>query len=382
MAAVAISGSIAQRPGRAGHAWVFLSYLLGLRDLGCEVLFLDRLEGRMLGEGERPGRARGSRGARWLVETMRAAGLEDSYCLLLDGGGETIGLSRAEATARLAAADVLLDFNGFLADEELLGAVARRVYLDIDPGFAQMWEELGLARPFDGYDAFATVGSNLGKHDCGVPTGGRRWIPTRQPVLLDRWRPAPGGRAFTSVGSWRGPFAPVEYGGRSYGLRVHELRRFADLPRMVDAPFELALEIDGADEADRELLRERSWGLADPSTVAADLDSYQRYLRGSLAEIAIAKEMYVATRGGWFSDRSACYLASGKPVLAQETGFSDWLPTGEGLLSFASLEEAVLGAEEIRADLDRHQQAAREIAEEYFDSRKVLRELLEAVDGR
>lgn len=372
MAAVAISGSVAQRPGRAGHAWVFLSYLLGFRGLGFDVLLLDRLDGKMLDDGDR--------GAQWLVETMRAAGLEDAYCLLLDGG-ETVGISRRRALERLAAADVLLDFNGFLADEELLGAAARRVYLDIDPGFAQMWEALGLARPFDGYDAFATVGANLGSDTCAVPTGGRRWVATRQPVLLDRWSPAPPGRSFTSVGSWRGPFAPVEYEGRTFGLRAHELRRFAALPTLVDAPFELALDIDPADEADRQLLRERSWGLADPRRVAGDLDSYRHYVRGSLAELAIAKQMYVATRGGWFSDRSASYLASGKPVLAQDTGFGDWLPTGEGLLRFSSLEEAVAGAEEIRADLDRHRRAARQIAEEFFDSRKVLTELLEDLDG-
>jgi hypothetical protein len=381
MTSVAISGSIAQRPRRAGHAWVFLSYLLGFRALGFEVFFLDRLEAGMVGAGEWAAGAGASRGARWLVETMRAAGLDDAYCLLLGGGTETLGVSRGEALARLAGAELLLDFNGFLGDEELLAAAPRRVYMDIDPGFAQMWDDLGLADPFAGYDDFVTVGANVGTEDCPVPTGGRRWIPTRQPVVLERWPAAAAGKAFTSVGSWRGPFEPVEHGGRSYGLRVHEFRRFAELPSLVDAPFELALDIDEEDAADRRLLREGGWGLADPSLVATDLDSYRSYVQTSMAEIAIAKEMYVATRGGWFSDRSASYLASGKPVLAQDTGFGDSLPSGEGLLAFSNLEEARAGAEEIRLDLDRHSAAARAIAEEFFASGRVLTELLEALDA-
>jgi glycosyltransferase involved in cell wall biosynthesis len=381
MATVAISGSIAQRPGRAGHAWVFLSYLLGFRGLGFEVLFLDRLDAGMVDADEWAAGARSSRGARWLVETMRAAGLEDAYCLLLGDGLETVGVSRGEALARLAGAELLLDFNGFLGDEELLAAAARRVYVDIDPGFAQMWDDLGLADPFAGYDDFVTVGVNVGAEGCAVPTGGRRWIPTRQPVVLERWPRAAPGRAFTSVGSWRGPFEPVEHGGRSYGLRVHEFRRFAELPGLVDAPFELALDIDDEDAADRGLLREGRWELADPEGVAGDLDSYRSYVQGSMAEIAIAKEMYVATRGGWFSDRSASYLASGKPVLAQDTGFGDSLPSGEGLLAFSNLEEARTGAEEISRDLPRHSAAARAIAEEFFASERVLAELLEALDA-
>jgi hypothetical protein len=381
MATIALAGSIAQRPGRAGHAWVFLSYLLGFRDLGFDVLLVDRLDAEMLGDAERAAGARASTGTRWLVETMHDAGLDRCYCLLLDEGAETVGLSRRDAMERIGAADLLLDFNGFLGDEELLAAAGRRVYLDIDPGFAQMWEDLDLAHPFEGYDDFVTVAARIGGDDCEVPTGDRHWVPTRQPVLLDRWPVAPPGEAFTSVGSWRGPFAPVEYEGRSFGLRAHEFRRFMELPDLVDAPFEIALDIEEGDDADLRDLRERSWGIADPTLVAADLPSYQHYVRGSMAEIAIAKEMYVATRAGWFSDRSASYLASGKPVLAQDTGFGESLPTGDGLLAFSTLEEAVSGAEEIRVDLGHHSEAARSIAEEHFDSRKVLSRLLEDLDA-
>jgi hypothetical protein len=380
MATIAVSGSLAQRPGRAGHAWVFLNYLLGFRDLGHEVLFLDRLEAAMLGPGEAGLPVRDSRGARWLVETMASVGLDDSFCLLLDGG-ETIGLSRAQALAHLGRSSLLLDFNGFLAEEELLAAAPRRVFFDIDPGFAQMWSELGLTAMLEGHDAFATVGLNLGGPGCTVPGGGREWVTTTQPVLLDRWPALSGGAAFTSVGSWRGPFGPVEFEGVSYGLRAHEFRRFAELPSRCQAPFEIALDIDPADAADAELLRAGGWGLADAAAIGAELGTYRAYIQSSLAEISIAKGMYVQSRGGWFSDRSACYLASGKPVLAQDTGFGAQLPLGEGLLSFEDVDGATAGAEAILAAPERHARAAREIAEEHFDSRKVLPDLLERLGG-
>ena len=380
MTAIAVSGSIAQRPGRPGHAWVFLSYLLGFQGLGYEVLFIDRLSAEMIEDAESGGSLRSSAGARWLSATMRDAGLEDSYSLLLGDGDETIGMPRGEVLDRLRRSVLLLNVNGFLADRELLEAAQKRAYLDIDPGFAQMWEETGLAVLPDGHDAFVTVGLNVGKECCGVPTVGRDWVTTVPPVLLDSWPVTRGGDAFTSIGSWRGPFDPVAYGGRRYGLRAHELRRFAKLPRLVDAPFELALDIDPGDHRDAELLRENSWRLADPLDVAGEPIAYRRYIQGSLAEIAIPKSMYVETKSGWFSDRSACYLASGKPVLALDTGFATSLPTGEGLLRFGDLNEAVRGAEEIRADPDRHSEAARAIAEEHFEAGKVLTVLLEKLE--
>jgi hypothetical protein len=380
MATIAVSGSLAQRPGRAGHAWVFLNYLLGFRDLGHEVLFLDRLEAAMLGPGEVGAAPRDSRAARRLVETMASVGLDDSYALLLDGG-ETIGLSRAEALARLGRSALLLDFNGFLADEELLAAAPRRVFFDIDPGFSQIWSELGLTEMLEGHDAYATVGLNLGGPGCTVPSGGREWVTTTQPVLLERWPAVSGGAAFTSVGSWRGPFGPVEFEGVTYGLRAHEFRRFAELPSHCQAPFEIALDIDPADAADAERLRAGGWGLVDAAPIGAHLETYRTYIQSSLAEISIAKGMYVQTRGGWFSDRSACYLASGKPVLAQDTGFGALLPVGEGLLSFEDMSGAGAGAEAILAAPERHAKAAREIAAEHFDSRKVLPALLERLGG-
>jgi hypothetical protein len=356
---------------------VFLSYLLGFRRLGYEVVFIDRLAGASEPAGPPSAAAAASSPeARWLAATMADAGLEGRYAMLIDGSGETLGLSRRELLRELERASFLLNVNGFLEDEELLAAVPRRVYLDIDPGFAQIWEAEGLANGFAGHDDFVTVGANIGSGDCRVPSGGRRWIATLPPVLLDRWPPAPPGSAFTSVGSWRGPFGPIEHDGVSYGLRVHEFRRFFELPARVAAPFVLALEIDPEDHRDRGALRAGGWELIDPLEELGDFAAYRRFVSSSMAEIAIAKGLYVGTRGGWFSDRSATYLASGKPVLALDTGFGEALPTGRGLLCFTDLDGAVAAAEEVRANLDEHSAAARAIAEEHLDSSAVLRRLL------
>lgn len=179
-------------------------------------------------------------------------------------------------------------------------------------------------------------------------------------------------RAFRGVGSWRGPYGPVESEGRTLGLRVHEFRKFAELPRRVDADFEVALDIDAADQSDVEHMGANGWRLADPLAAAGTPAAYRSFIRSSGAEISIAKNIYVDTKSGWFSDRSACFLASGRPVLALDTGFDGLLPTGEGLLAFRTLEEAVEGVEEILGDWPRHSRAARALAEEEFDAEKVL----------
>jgi len=369
---VVLAGGLAQRVFRGGHDWVFLQYLLGFRRLGFRVTFLDRLETAFFGAENDPA-ARYGMHERAFRDLLRDWGLDrDAY---LDGESGA-GLTRSQAVERVRRADVLINVMGFLTDPELLAAARTRVFLDIDPGFGQMWRELGLADVMAGHDLFVTVGGNVGTTGCEVPACGVEWMATLPPVVLDQWPVVQGGRSFTSVATWRGPFGPVEHAGRRYGLRAHELRRFVDLPRRSGASFRLVLDIDRADDADRRRLVEGGWSLADPSLVA-DPRSYRRFVQRSRAEICVAKGMYVATRGGWLSDRSACYLASGKPVLAQDTGFTRLLPSGEGLLTFGTLDEAVAGVEAIERDYARHSRAARELAERHFDSDRVLRELLE-----
>lgn len=376
---ILVAGALAQKPRQGGHTWVFLQYLLGLKRLGWDVLFLDRLEAEHCVD------AAGGRCAldeslnlRYFLRVMRDFGLEDAFALDYNRGERFIGLPRREALARGARSACLLNVMGFLDDEELLARVPRRVFLDIDPGFGQMWRDLGLHDPFRGHDTLVTIGENIGRPDCAIPTGGLTWIATRQPVVLDFWparEPAGAGR-FTSIGAWRGPYGPVTYRGETYGLRVHEFRKFAPLPRLSGQPFELALDIHPAETDDLALLAGQGWALVDPAVAAADPWVYREYVQRSKAEFMVAKNMYVRARSGWFSDRSICYLASGRPVLAQDTGIGRLYPTGAGLLTFTTLEEALAGVEAVTRDYARHARAARAIAEEYFDAEIVLGRLL------
>jgi hypothetical protein len=383
MTSIVIAGSLAQKPGRGGHSWVFLQYLLGFRKLGWDVTFLDRLEPEMCADAGADGRVEESVNARYFREVMRRFGFEGSYGLLCNGGTRTIGLSRAEILERVSTSAALINVMGFLTDSSILAAARRRVFLDIDPGFGQMWRALGLHDAFSGHDAFVTIAERIGQSDCAIPTCGIRWITTRQPVVLDHWTAdpdAPVDAAITSIATWRGAYAPVAYDGTTYGLRAHEFRKFAALPDRAGRRFEVALDIGDGDAKDADLLRRHGWSLAEPAVAAGDPWRYREYIRNSAAELMIAKGMYVQTRSGWFSDRSICYLAAGRPVLAQDTGFSESLPTGEGLIAFTTLDQAADAAASIACDPARHARAARRIAETSFDSSVVLNALVEKLE--
>ena len=377
---IVFAGSVAQKPCHGGHTWVFLQYLLGFKRLGWDVLFLDRLEPQMcVDEGGAPCPVDDSANLRYLREVMASFSLDDAYAVAVDSGERYIGLSREQVRTRVADAATFINVMGFFSDPDVLAAARQRVFLDIDPGFGQMWRELGWHDPYGGYDRFVSVGERIGEPGCPVPTCGLTWIPTRQPIVLEHWpaaAPSPSG-AFTSIGAWRGPFAPIEYRGKRYALRAHEFRKFLSLPRLTAEPFEVALDIHAADGEDLKRLAEHGWHLADPRHVAGDPLAYRAYIARSKAEFMVAKNMYVETQSGWFSDRSICYLASGKPVLAQDTGLGGLYPIGEGLLTFRTLEDAVAGVAEICAHYERHARAARHIAETCFDSDAVLGRLIE-----
>ena len=381
---IIVAGSLAQRPHIGGHTWVFLQYLLGFRRLGWDVLFVDRLEPEMCvdADGEPTG-LRSSVNLSYLAEVMERFGLGERWSLLYDGGSEVAGRSRAEVVDMARRSALLLNVMGFLDDEEILAAAPMRAFLDIDPGFGQIWQELGLHQTFQGHDRYVTIGERIGAADCRVPTCGIDWVTTKPPVELSEWPvQAERGSAFTTVASWRGAFGPLEYEGRTYGLRVHEFRRFFELPDRTSARFEVALDIDDAEVDDLAQLEANGWKLVDPREVAGDPWRYREYVQRSAAELMVAKNLYVDTRNGWFSDRSACYLASGRPVLAQDTGLDGLVPSGEGLLTFSTLEEAVAGVEEITGDYERHSRAARAIAEEHFAAERVLPRLLEKLGVR
>jgi GT2 family glycosyltransferase len=376
---IVVAGAVAQRLGKGGHAWVFLQYLLGFRRLGWDVLFLDRLEPEMCTDASgAPSPADQSQQWQALREVLERFGFGRSFAVVCDGGRRLLGLTREEVCQRVKGSALLLNVMGYLQDEQILGCAARRVFLDIDPGFGQMWRELGLADLFAGHDAFVTVGQNVGHAECAIPTCGLPWIVTRPPVVLEEWPVAaavyPG---FSSVVTWRGPFGPIEFGGQTYGLRVHEFRRFAGLPRACAQPFRMALDIDPRETKDLALLAEQGWQLDDPCTATRDPWAYRRYVQDSWAELMIAKQMYVRAASGWFSDRSACYLASGKPVVCQDTGLGTAYRARQGLLLFSTMEEAQRAVADVANHYPEHARAARALAEDRFDSDLVLRALLE-----
>jgi len=275
---------------------------------------------------------------------------------------------------------VLINISGMLTDPDLIANIPARVYLDLDPAFVQVWHAQGIDMRFAGHTHFVTLGQAIGTPECPVPTCGLNWIPTRPPVVLDRWPVADciSHDGLTTIANWRG-YGSVEHEGMFYGQKAHSLRRFIDLPARTVERFMPAIAIHPGEVRDLEALNSNGWHLLNPVAVAGTPDDYQAFIRGSKAEFGIAKSGYTNSRCGWFSDRSACYLASGRPVIAQDTGFSRLLPTGEGLLVFDSAEDVLGAIEEMNRDYDRHRRAARAIAEAYFDSDKVLDRLLERI---
>jgi hypothetical protein len=250
------------------------------------------------------------------------------------------------------------------------------MYLDMDPGYTQLWQEqYGVDMNLHGHDIYVTVGLNLGEPDCPLPTCGIRWEKTLPPVVLEEWTTTqPPGRSYSTVADWRG-FKPVEWRGVWYGQKADEFKRIIDLPHHVAVPLELCLFIH-PDEQDRIDLERSGWCLVSPEVYAATPDVYRNYIFGSRGEFTAVKHGYAAGRTGWFSDRSACYLAAGRPVIMQDTGFSAYLPTGLGLMTFTDMNSAAEAIDSVQSDYSRHAAAAVSFAHEFLDSDVVLTQLL------
>jgi hypothetical protein len=370
---------IAADPGQGGASWAVLQYVLGLQLLGHEVYLVEPISPNSL----RPKGAslQDSENARYFIEVAEAFGLQHHAALLLSETRDTCGLAYSEIVKATHRADVHLNIAGMLTDERLIAAVPIRIYLDLDPAFTQLWHAVqGIDMRFSDHTHHVTIGLNIGSPGCPVPTCDREWLPTVQPIALSHWPVSTTitCNALTTVGNWRG-YGSVEHQGVFYGQKVHSLREFYPLPTKTNETFCLAMAIHPAEEKDLAELAHYGWHLLDPRSVAATPQDYQRFIQTSKGELGVAKSGYVNSRCGWFSDRSLAYLASGKPVIAQETGFRDHLPTGAGLLSFSTIPDALEAIECLREDYNRHTIKARELAEELFDSQKVLPRLLEAV---
>ena len=386
MTVAIVAGALGNKPGNGGEAWVRLSWVLGLARLGVDVWLMEEIAEDACVDGNGGLTSfEESANLAWFRRVTEGFGLEERSALLLAGGSATSGPDLRELADVASQADVLFNLSGNLRVEPLFSAPRRRVYVDLDPGYTQFWHADGSdGARLAGHDLFLTVGLNIGGRGCTVPTGGIPWQPIRPPVVIEEWplAPADDPARFTTVASWRGSYGRIEHGGRVYGLKAHEFRRFAELPRLSSGSFEIALDIHAADRSDLELLRGNGWRITDPRSVAGDPMAYRRYVQDSGAEFSVAQGIYVETMSGWVSDRTACYLASGKPALVQDTGPSETLSSGEGVVTFRTPEEAALGAAQILRDYTAHSEAARASAVQAFDSDKVLGDILDSVCDR
>lgn len=364
-----IAASVVAR--RGGHEMAVLQWAHGLRRLGHDVLLLEFAGDSQLDQVS----------ARREFERIAAAAGCTGQAALLDHEGRGLaGLPPAQVARIAARADAVIEraAHYYAATRPLIDEVRPRIMVDVDPGYTQLWaQERGLENIFGAPDFFFTVGLNVGSDRCALPTLDRSWTPLTSPIVIDWWT-APGepGDRFTTVSGWRGGgYHGVWFDGRWLACKPEEFRKFVGLPALVPSPLELALEIE-PDDPDRELLCEQGWRLADPRAVAATADSYRSYVASSAGEFSVCKAAYAGTHSGWFSDRSACYLAAGRPVVTQATGFEDVLPTGHGLFAVRDADQAAQAIRAIVSDYAAHSRGARSIAREYFDSDRVLSQML------
>jgi len=373
---ILVGGMIAADPHQGGATWAVLQYVLGLRQLGHEVYLLEPISTKALrptGQG-----LSSSENANYFTGVVNEFDLVDHSALLIEGTKETWGLSYEKLEKVAGRADVLINISGMLTEESLLKSIPIRVYLDLDPAFNQLWNAVEqVDMRFAGHTHFVTIGLEIGEPGCSIPTCGLTWLKIVQPIVLEHWQTGRPVRydAFTTVGNWRG-YGSIEHEGVHFRQKAHSLRQFLELPTLTHENFVLALSIHPRETKDLVALAKHGWRLIDPVQVAGSPGAYRDFIQTSKAEFGIAKSGYVASHCGWFSDRSVCYLASGRPVIAQETGFSNYLPTGEGLFAFTNSEDVMNAAEALRADYKKQAAKARSLAEEYFDSAKVLPKLL------
>ncbi len=370
---IVVAGYMLRHP-LAGNVLAYLQYVIGLRRLGHDVVYLEEsgwprscYDPATNAYGEVP-----SAGLR-LVRHLMSEHAPGVPVIWVDRSTRHVdGSTWSDLRYRLAEADLLLNIGGVCWLPEF--ETCRRLALvDMDPLFTQagVFGREG----FEATDVFFTYGGNVGAQDCSVPTGGLTWLRTAPPVVPDLWSagPPPGGAPFTTVANWSG-YGHLVSGGQRYGQKDEEFLRLLDLPNLTTERLEVALSGAGDNGA---VMRANGWSVRNGGAVSVDFGAYRHYILSSRGELSAAKNGYVKSRSGWFSDRSVCYLAAGRPVILQDTGFSNWIPTGVGLLAFSTVEDAASCLEKVSVDYDLHRAAARELALELFSYEVVLPRLVQ-----
>jgi len=379
-----VSGMIATYPV-GGVVWDYGQYALGLERLGFDVYYLEDTGWETYDPAVGAYGADPSYAANYLPGALAVLSprLGDRWHFrALDG--TSFGLDSREIPALMASADLFLNVSGGTLLRDGYLACRRKVLVDTDPGWNHFvnyprWDAGGGwagARSYREHDAFFTYAELLGRPGCALPALGIDWQPTRPPVVLDAWEPAPPGESWTTVMTWDNFRKPIEHGGTVYGTKEVEFVRVEELPSRVDVALEVAV---GGSDPPVDRWRSLGWSVRDSASVSRLPDEYRAYVQGSRGELSVAKNVYVATRSGWFSCRSVCYLAASRPVVVQDTGFSEILPVGDGLLAFSTLDEAVRALQAVESDYERHAEAARAVAAAHFDAEVVLGALLDRI---
>jgi hypothetical protein len=375
---IIVSGLIAQYP-LGGVTWDYLQYVVGLKRLGHDVYYLEDTGLWPYNPHEGGVSRECSFNVEYLAKVMKQFGLENNWAYRFPWQSQWFGLDKTKREAIIESADLLINVSCSLERPWDYRKIRRLVYVDTDPVFTQVKlanGQAGFRKLVDAHDLHFSYGERLSE---AGPETGHCWRPMRKPILLSEWRPStPHRDVFTTVMNWTS-FKDIIHNGKSYGQKDVEFDRFIDLPTLV-SPTALEVAVNPAGKVRNtpwHLLLHKGWRLVNPADVCPDLDSYRHYVETSMAEWTVAKNGYVRGESGWFSGRSACYLAAGRPVVVQDTGFSSVIPTGQGVLSFRTLEEAAAGIRDVEDHYAQHAKAAREIAEAYFDSDKVLSRLLE-----
>jgi hypothetical protein len=364
----------------AGVNYQFLHYLIGLRRLGYDPYYIED-SGRWIYDpriNDLSGDASGNIAA--VAPILEAHGFGDRWGFRGHyPDGECYGMTKSQILQLYRDADAFLNVTGAQEIREEHLACPRRIYVESDPFAAQVKVAQGNAATIAtlrAHDTLFSFGENLGAPDCTVPIEQFNWLPTRQPVVLNLWDNArPAGRVYTTITTWHNKGKNIVYNGDTYyWTKDREFEQFLDLPQRRDVPFELAAGVDA--EVDQ-LLRSHRWRRRDSVEISRNIESYRDYIQNSRGEFTVARDQYVRPNTGWFSDRTACYLAAGRPVITQETGFSKFLTSGRGLFGFSTMNDILAAVDAIESDYAAHSHAARDVAAEFFDAEKVVGSLME-----
>jgi len=380
-----VTGMIASYPV-GGVVWDYGQYALGLERLGFEVYYLEDTAWKTYNPRQGTYSEDCSYGVEFLEQSLATLSLSLArrwHFRNMDD--QTYGLGGPEFAEIIAEADLFLNVSGGSLLRDAYMPCKRKVLIDTDPGWNHFrnyprWDTVpdwhDICHGYRAHDYFFTYAERIGQPGCILPSMGLNWHSTRPPVVLDCWQARPPGATWTTVMTWKNFQETIEYQGVVYGTKEMEFERIDALPSRITVAPQLAV---GGSEAPIEHWRQNGWRVIDSQSISQTAEDYRRYIEGSRGEFSVAKNVYVTTRSGWFSCRSVCYLAAGRPVVVQDTGFSDFIPTGHGLFAFSDLDQAVAAIGAVESDYISHQEAARELARSHFDSAVVLGNLLDKV---